>query len=65
MKMTSQQFEMFVHFTLSDSVELVSNIGYDSYIRLLNDALSKKKETAPLTEEQRERNRQLLEEWNL
>jgi hypothetical protein len=63
--MTSQQFEMFVHFTLSDSVELVSNIGYDAYIRLLNDALRKKKETAPLTEEQRERNRQLLEEWNL
>lgn len=68
MKMCNEDaFEMHLHFTLMDAVELAHQLGYSEWMELFQDAFIRMKPTSPreLSPEEKQKQLDLLNDWNL
>ena len=63
----ADKFEMHLHFALMDSAEIAHQIGYAEWMELFQDAFLRIKNQPPrdLTPEEKQRQLDLLNDWNL
>lgn len=60
-------FEMRLHFTVMDAVEIAHAIGYTEFLSLFQDAFlrTKQKTARELTPEEKQKQQDLLDNWEL